>query len=144
MKETNNKHNMDTKETKKKTIQITGIPIVINYKDVDESIRMWIHKIISCDNHHYLIFAKARFEDNSILFYTEEGLKFYEISFEPKLPVELFSDKLLVGVVYPDYSNKNPEGVSMTAKIVANPKGSDKQSVELAKFRAEMIQKFSL
>ena len=144
MKETNNKNNMDTKETKKKTIQITGIPIVINYKDVDESIRMWIHKIISCDNHHYLIFAKARFEYNSILFYTEEGFKFYEIPFEPKLPVELFSDKLLVGVVYPDYPNKNPEGVSMTAKIVANPKGSDKQSIELTKFRAEMIQRFCM
>jgi hypothetical protein len=30
----------------------------------------------------------------------------------------------------------------MTAKIVANPKGNDKQSAELVKFRTEMIQKF--
>lgn len=134
---------MDTKETKKKSVQITGIPIVINYKEVDESIRMWIQKIQSgVNHHHYFIFAKARYEDNSILFYTEEGLKFYEISFESRLPVELFSDELLVGVLYPDYPNKNPEGVSMTAKIVANPKGNAKQSAELVKFRAEMIQKF--
>ena len=48
------------------------------------------------------------------------------------------------GVIYLDYPNKNPEGVSMTAKIVANPKGSDKQRAELVKFRAEMIQKFGL
>ena len=129
----------------KTTAQISGIPVVINYKDVDESIRLWIRKILLGENsHHNFIFANARYEDNSILFYTEEGLMFYEITFENRLPDELFSDELLVGVIYPDYPNKNPEGVSMTAKIVANPKGSDKQSVELAKFRAEMIQKFSL
>ena len=139
---------MDTKEIKKTTVQITGIPVVINYKEVDESIRMWIQKIISGENRdtprHNFIFAKARYEDNSILFYTEDGLKFYEIPFEPRLPIELFNDALLVGVIYPDYPNKNPEGVSMTAKIVANPKRNDKQSAELVKFRAEMIQKFSL
>ena len=136
---------MDTKEIKKTTVQITGIPVVINYKEVDESIRSWIQKLLSNENpHQYLFFAKARYEDNSILFYTEEGLKFYEIVFESRLPVELFSDELLVGVIYPDYPNKNPEGVSMTAKIVANPKGSDKQTAELMQFREEMIQRFCL
>jgi hypothetical protein len=43
---------------------------------------------------------------------------------------------LLVGEIYPDYPNKNPEGVSMTTKIVANPKAYDKQSAELVKFWA--------
>ena len=127
------------------TVQISGIPVVLNYKDVDESIRMWIQKLLLDENpQHNFFFAKARYEDNSILFYTKEGLKFYEIPFEQRLPVELFSDELLVGVIYLDYPNKNPEGVSMTAKIVANPKGSDKQRAELVKFRAEMIQKFGL
>lgn len=127
----------------KTTAQISGIPVVINYKDVDESIRLWILKILLGENsHHNFIFANARYEDNSILFYTEEGLMFYEITFENRLPDELFSDELLVGVIYPDYPNKNPEGVSMTAKIVANPKGNDKQIAEFVKFRAEMIQKF--
>ena len=78
------------------------------------------------------------------MFYTEEGLKFYEIPFESRLPAELFCDNLLVGIIYLDYPNKNPEGVSMTAKIVANLKGNDKQSAKLVKFRAEMIQKFGL
>lgn len=135
---------MDTKEIKKKTtVQITGIPVEINYKDADESIRLWIQKLLSDENpHHNLFFAKARSEDNSILFYTEEGLKFYEIPFESRLPAELFFDNLLVGIIYPDFPNKNTEGVSMTAKIVANPKGNDKQNAELVKFRAEMIQKF--
>ena len=136
---------MDTKETKKTTVQITGIPVVINYKDVDESIRLWIQKItIGESSRHNFFFAKARYEDNSILFYTDEGLMFYEIPFEPRLPVELYSDELLVGIIYPDYPNKNPQGVSMTAKIVANPKGSDKQSADLTKFRKEMIQRFCL
>ena len=49
-----------------------------------------------------------------------------------------------MGVIYPDYPNKNLEGVSTTAKNVANPKGNDKQSAELAKFRKEMMQKFGL
>lgn len=134
---------MDTKDIKKTTAQITGIPVVINYKDVDESIKMWAHKLLSDENlYHNMFFAKARYEENSILFYTEEGLIFYEIVFENRLPVELFSDEMLVGVIYPDYPNKNPEGVSMTAQIVVNPKGSDKQSAELVKFRKEMIQKF--
>lgn len=136
---------MSTKEIKKTTVQITGIPVVINYNDVNESIRLWIQIItLGESSHHNFFFAKARYEDNSILFDTEEGLKFYKIPFEPRLPIELFNDALLVGVIYPDYPNKNPEGVSMTAKIVANPKGSDKQSAELVKFRAEMIQKFGL
>ena len=136
---------MDTKDSKITTVQITGIPVVINFKEVDESIKLWIQKKLSGESlHHNYIFAKARSEDNSILFYTEDGLKFYEIPFEPRLPIELFNDALLVGVIYPDYPNKNPEGVSMTAKIVANPKRNDKQSAELVKFRAEMIQKFSL
>lgn len=134
---------MDTKETKKKTVQITGIPIVINYKDVDESIKLWIQKIILGENsHHNLIFAKPRSEDNSILFYTEEGLMFNKKPLEYRLPAELFSDDLLVGVIHLDYPNENPEGVSLTAQIVANPKGNDKQSAELVKFRAEMINKF--
>ena len=136
---------MDTKETKKATVQITGIPVLINYNDVDESIKLWIQKItLGESTHHNFFFAKARYEDNSILFYTEEGLKFYEIVFESRLPVELFSDELLVGVIYPDYPKKNLEGVSMTAKIVANPKGSDKQSAELTMFRKEMVQRFCL
>lgn len=140
---TNNKHNMDTKEIKKTTVQITGIRVEINYKDVDESIRLWIQKIILGENpHHNFIFAKPRSDDNSILFYTEEGLMFYKKPLEYRLPAELFSDDLLVGVIYLDYPNENPECVRMTAKIVANPKGNDKQSAELVMFRAEMIQKF--
>lgn len=136
---------MCTKEIKKTTVQITGIPVVINYNDVDESIRLWIRKLLSSDNtRHNFIFAKVRHEDNSILFYTEEGLKFYEISFENRLPAELLCDNLLVGIIYPDYPNKNSEGVSMTAKIVANPKRRDKESIELTNFRKEMIQKFCL
>lgn len=134
---------MDTKETKKTTVQIAGIPVVINYKDVDESIRLWIQKIMLGENpRHNYFFAIPRSEDNSILFYTEEGLVFYKIPIEYRLPAELFSDDLLLGVIHLDYPNENPEGVSMTAKIVANPKGNDKQSAELVKFRAEMINKF--
>ena len=132
-------------ERMKKNVLITGIPVVISYKDVDESIRLWIETILLDEIPHYIfIFAKARYEDNSILFYTEEGLEFYEIPFEHRLSAELFSEDLLVGVIYPDYPNKNFEGVSMKAKIVANPKGNDKQSAELVKFRKEMMQKFGL
>lgn len=135
---------MDTKDSKITTVQITGIPVVINFKEVDESIKLWIQKILSGESlHHNYIFAKARSEDNSILFYTEEGIKFYEIPFENRLPVELFSDNLLVGVIYPDYPNKNPEGVSFTIKLVANLKENDKHSADLFKFRCEMIQKFA-
>ena len=137
--------NMDTKEIKKTTVQITGIPVVINYKDVDESIGLWIQKIQSGDElHHNFIFAKPSAKDNTISFYTEDGIMFYELPFENRLPAELFSDELLVGVIYPDYPNKNLEGVSMTADIVANPKGNDKQSAELMMFRKKMVQRFCL
>lgn len=136
---------MDPKENKKTTVQITGIPIVINYNDVDESIRLWIQKIQSDENlHHNFIFAKPSAKDNTISFYTEDGTKFYEWRFLERLRSELYSDDILVGVIHPDYPNKNPEGVSMTAKIVANPKGSDKQTAELMQFREEMIQRFCL
>lgn len=136
---------MDTKEIKKTTVQITGIPIVINYNDVDESIRLWIQKIQSGEDlHRNFIFAKPSTKDNTISFYTDDGTIFYEWKFLERLPSEIYGDDILVGVIYLDYPNENPEGVSMTAKIVANPKGSDKQSAELTKFRKEMIQRFCL
>ena len=114
----------------------------MNNKDMDDSIKLWIQELSSGKNpQRNFIFAKAKYEDNTILFYTNEGVKFYEVTFESRLPVEMFSDDILVGVIYPDYPNKNPEGVSMTAKIVANPRGYDKQNAELVKFRAEMLQK---
>ena len=134
---------MDTKEIKKTSAQITGIPVVINYNDVNESIRLWIQKIQSGEDlHRNFIFAKPSTKDNTISFYTDDGTKFYEWRFLERLRSEIYSDDIFVGVIHLDYPNENPEGVSMTAKIVANPKGNDKQSAELTKFRKEMIQIF--
>ena len=109
---------------------------------MSDSIRLWIQEVVSrqtCNNLY--IFAKVKW-DNTILFYTKEGLLFYELKFANRLPIEMYSEKLLVGSIFADCQSENSEIVKLKAKLVANPKEEDSRTAELAKFRNEMIQKF--
>ena len=135
---------MTTKEIKKTTSFFSEIPISLSYHEMSETVRLWIHKILSGDNpNKNYIFAKIKWDD-TILFYTEEGHLFYEVKFECRLPVEMYSDKLLVGLINTDNQNEESEVVKFKAKLVANPKESDKMTSGLAKFREEIIERYRL
>lgn len=119
-----------------------AISITLICKDMSESMRLWIQSIVSRNNtRNIFIFAKVK-SDNTLLFYTEEGLLFYELKFANRLPIEMYSEKLLVGVILDDSQCEESGIVKLLAKLVANPKEEDRETAELAKFRREMIKKF--
>lgn len=125
------------------TASISGFPIKLNKKDMSESIRLWIQRLVSGENpNKKYIFARIM-HDDTVFFYTEEGESFYNIKM--KLPAIMHFDKILVGFICDvDYQNKDSDLVELKVIIYANPKEDDKTTAELAKFRREMIQKFSL
>ena len=121
-----------------------SISITLINKDMSESIHLWIQEIVSRNNtSNIFIFAKVK-SDNTILFYTEEGLLFYELKFANRLPVEMYNEKLLVGIIFADSQSEESGTVKLLAKLVANPKAEVQKTAKLAKFRKEMIQKFAL
>lgn len=131
---------MNTTKIKRTTASISGIPITLNYGEMSESIRLWLQKIESRENRNKnYIFARIM-HDDTVFFYTEKGLSFYNVKFSPKLPVEMYLDELLVGVIYADCQNEDSDFVRLTVTLVANPNDDDRTTVELAKFRREMIQ----
>ena len=128
----------------KTTASISGIPITLNYVEMSESVRLWIQKIVSGENcNKNYIFARIM-HDDTVFFYTKEGLLFYNVKFNPKLPVEMYLDELLVGIIFADCQNEESDFVKLTVTLFANPKENDSFTAELARFRKEMIQKYGL
>ena len=121
----------------KTTAFISGLPITINYGELNEPLRSWIQKVFSGEKTY--IFARIM-HDDTVFFYTEEGVSFYNEKI--KLPAEMHFDKLLVGSIYAERQNMESDFIELTLKLYANPKVDDKSIAELARFRKEMIQKF--
>ena len=135
---------MNTTEIKKTTASISGIPITLNYGEMSDSVRLWIQKIESGENHNKnYIFARIM-HDDTVFFYTEEGFSFYNVNFDPKLPVEMYLDKLLVGMIYAEPQDEESDFVKLTVKLYANPKERDKETAEFFKFRKDIIERFGL
>ena len=128
---------MKTTKIKKTTASISGIPIILNYGEMSESVRLWIQKLLSGENRNIsYIFARI-IHDDTVFFYTEKGESFYNVKFSPKLPVEMYLDELLVGVIYAYRQNKESDFIKLTVTLYANPNDEDRTTVELAKFRSQ-------
>lgn len=128
----------------KTTASISEIPITLNYGDMSDSVRLWIKKVESGENRNKnYIFARIM-HDDTVFFYTEEGFSFYNVKFNPKLPVEMYLDKLLVGMIYAEPQDEESDFVKLTVKLYANPKESDKETTELVKFKKDIIKRFGL
>ena len=128
----------------KTTASISGIPITLNYGDMSDSVRLWIEKVESGENRNKnYIFARIM-HDDTVFFYTEEGFSFYNVKFNPKLPVEMYLDKILVGMIYAEPQDEESDFVKLTVKLYANPKESDKETTELVKFKKDIIKRFGL
>ena len=128
----------------KTTASISEIPITLNYGDMSDSVRLWIKKVESGENRNKnYIFARIM-HDDTVFFYTEEGFSFYNVKFNPKLPVEMYLDKLLVGMIYAEPQDEESDFVKLTVKLYANPKESNKETTELVKFKKDIIKRFGL
>ena len=134
---------MNTTKIKETTIIFSGLPVNIDKKDLSEHLLLWIKDMVSSESSRdTYIFAKIKVE-NTVAFYTDEGLLLCEVKFEDRLPVEMYSDEILVGVINTDnHYNENSDIINLKAKLYANPKGNDTNTAALFKFRSEMLQKF--
>lgn len=121
------------------TAFVSGIPITLNYVEMNESLRSWIQKVVSGEKTY--IFARIM-HDDIVFFYTDDGLSFHDEKI--KLPPIMHFDRLLVGVVYADCQDSITDAINLTVKLVANPKESDKKTTELFNFRKNIIVKFGL
>ena len=128
----------------KTAASISEIPITLNYGDMSDSVRLWIKKVESGENRNKnYIFARIM-HDDTVFFYTEEGFSFYNVKFNPKLPVEMYLDKILVGMIYAEPQDEESDFVKLTVKLYANPKESNKETTELVKFKKDIIKRFGL
>jgi len=134
---------MDTIKIKKTTTIFSGLPVNIDRKGLSDRLLLWVKDMVSSESSRdTYIFAKVKL-DNTVAFYTEEGLLLCEMKFEDRLPAEMYSDEILVGVINTDISyDEKSDIINLKARLVANPKESDKETAALFKFRSEMLQKF--
>lgn len=123
----------------KTTAFISGLPITINYGELNKPLRSWIQKVFSGEKTY--IFARIM-HDDTVFFYTEEGVSFYNEKI--KLPAEMHFDKLLVGSIYAERQNMESDFIELTLKLYANPKESNKETTELVKFKKDIIERFGL
>jgi len=122
------------------TASISGIPITLNYKNMSESVHLWLRKLVLAENPNKNYIFTRIMHDDTVIFYTEEGEPFYNERM--KLPAIMHFDKLLVGVVYANSQNKDSDFAELTVKLFANPNEDDESTSELARFRKEMILKY--
>ena len=130
---------MNTKEFGKQTVILSGFPLTINVRDLNETARLWIQDIVSGENKRKnYFFVKMKFDD-TMIFYTEDGVSFAQERQE--LPAEMHWDEHFVGVIM-GHEEKNTEVVELKVRLFANPKEDETDTADLAKFRKEMIEKY--
>lgn len=134
---------MDTIKIKKTTTIFSGLPVNIDKKSLSDHLLLWVKDMVSSEgSRDTYIFAKVKVE-NTVAFYTEEGLLLCEVKFEDRLPAKMYSDEILVGVINTDISyDEKSDIINLKAKLYANPKETDTNTAALFKFRSEMLQKF--
>ena len=120
-----------------------GIHFLYSYNDMSEPVREWFQMLAAKEQPYYaFFFAKNGSEFKSVRFYTDKGIIFFEAECESDLANYLFCEKIMVGKILANTLEDNPDMVEFNADLVANLREDREDTIELAKFRKEMIQKF--
>ena len=139
----NNNNDMEKNVIKAPVTWFYGICFLYAYSDMIEQVRAWFQMLVKKEpSYEAFFFAKTGAEYNSILFYTDGGIKFFEAGCQPPLSDCLFREKIMVGKIYAHTLDSNPETIEFSADLVANPREDRDDTVKFALFRKEMIQKF--
>jgi hypothetical protein len=139
----NNNNDMEKKVIKAPVTWFFGIRFLYAYKDMSEPVRAWFQMLVQKErSREAFFFAKTGEDYNTICFYTDDGIKFFEAECQPPLSDCLFREKIMVGKIYAHTLDGNPETIEFFADLVANPREDRDDTVKLALFRKEMIQKF--
>lgn len=130
---------MNTTEIKKTMAILLDVPILLNYKSMSKPARLWVHNTVFKYAPVH-IFAKINMDD-TISYYSEEGLLLGIVKYECRFPVEMYNDEVLVGAIRECQTVQN-DSIKLIVFLVANPKIDNPQTSELAKFREEIIRRF--
>ncbi len=139
----NNNNDMEKNVINAPVTWFYGIRFLYAYSDMSEPVRTWFQMLVKKERpHEAFFFAKTGVEYNSICFYTDDGIKFFEAGCQPPLSDCLFSEKIMVGKIQANVVEDNPDAIEFKADLVANAREDNEDTIDLALFRKEMIQKF--
>ena len=139
----NNNNDMEKKVIKAPVTWFYGIRFLYTYSDMSDPVREWFQMLVKKERpHETFFFAKTGAEYNSICFYTDDGIKFFEAGCQSPLSDCLFREKIMVGKICAHTLDDNPETIEFSADLVANPREDRKDTADFAMFRKEMIKKF--
>lgn len=137
-----NPNNMIKNEIKAPVTFFSGIRILYDTTDLTEPLHTWFQKLIVKSPYDTFFFAKTGSEYNSVRFYTEDGIMFYEAECESDLANHLFREGIMAGKINADSVKENNSVIELHADLVANAREDRKDTADLARFREAMIQKF--
>lgn len=137
-----NPNNMIRNEIKAPVTFFSGIRILYDTTDLTEPLHTWFQKLIVKSPYDTFFFAKTGSEYNSVRFYTEDGIMFYEAECESDLANHLFREGIMAGKINADSVKENNSVIELHADLVANAREDRKDTADLARFREAMIQKF--
>lgn len=138
-----NNNDMEKNVIKAPVTWFFGIRFLYAYKDMSEPVCEWFQMLVKKERaHEAFFFAKTGNEYNTICFYTDDGIKFFEAGCQPPLSDCLFRERIMVGKICAYTIDDNPDTIEFSADLVANPRENRKDTADFALFRKKMIQKF--
>ena len=139
----NNNNDMEKKVIKAPVTWFYGIRFLYAFSDMSEPVQAWFQMLVKKERPHEAFFyAKTGAEYNSICFYTDEGIKFFEAECQPPLSDCLFREKIMVGKICAYILDDNPDTIEFSADLVANPRGDRDDTAKLTLFRNKIVHTF--
>lgn len=139
----NNNNDMEKKVIKAPVTWFFGIRFLYAYKDMSEPVRAWFQMLVKKERpHETFFFAKTGNEYNTICFYTDDGIKFFEAGCQSPLSDCLFREKIMVGKIQANVLENNTSAIEFKADLVANAREDRKDTADCALFKKEMTKKF--
>ena len=120
----------------------SGIRFLYDTTGLTEPLRTWFQKLIVKSPYDNFFFAKTGDEYNSVKFYTEDGIMFFEAECESDLANHLFREGIMAGKINADGVKDTNGVIELHVDLVANASEKRKDTAEFARFRKKMIQKF--
>ena len=142
LRQNQNSTNMIRNEIKAPVTFFSGIRILYDTKDLEEPLHSWFQKLITKSPYDTFFFAKTGDENNSVRFYTEDGVMFYEAKCDSDLSNLLFREGIMPGKICANCVKDNSSIIELRANLVANAREDRKDTADFAMFRKEIIQKF--
>lgn len=137
-----NPNNMIKNIIKSPVTFFSGIRFLYDTKGLIEPLYSWCQKLVTKSPYDTFFYAKTGDEYNSVKFYTEDGIMFYEAGCESDLANHLFREEIMAGKIKASFVKDNDDVIELRADLVANASETRKDTADFAKFRKEMIQKF--